>query len=112
MESETDIGNPSDTPSSGGKELRRYHRYLCDGFAEVIVLHPECLFRGEIRNVSQTGCFIVTKARIRLDPSAEAEIRFKLNNREFKTHARVMNVRPGDGIGFQFVSSRVEIEAR
>jgi hypothetical protein len=33
---------------------------------------------------------------------AEAEIRFKLNNRQFRTQARVMNVRPGDGVGFEF----------
>jgi PilZ domain len=112
MESQTGIGNASDTPSSGGKERRRYHRYLCDGFAEVIVLDPECLFRGEIRDVSQTGCFIVSRARIRLAPSAEAEIRFRLNNREFRTQARVMNVRPGDGVGFRFVYSKAGIEAQ
>jgi hypothetical protein len=92
----------STAQGSAGKERRRSRRFLCNGSAEVMVVHPECLFRGEIRDISQNGCFVITRAHVHLERLAEAEIRFKLNNRQFRTQARVMNVRQGDGVGFEF----------
>ena len=87
---------------ASGRERRRSRRYLCNGLAEVMVVYPESLFRGEIRDISLNGCFVITKARVHLERLAEAEIRFKLNNRQFRARARVMNVRPGDGVGIEF----------
>lgn len=91
------------TLGAGGKERRRSRRYPCNGFAEVMVVHPECLFRGEIRDISQNACFVISRARVRCGRLAEAEIRFGLNNCQFRVQARVMSVRQGDGVGFEFL---------
>jgi hypothetical protein len=91
------------TPRAGGTEHRRSHRYPCSGFAEVMVVRPECLFRGEIRDISQNGCFVITRANVRCERLAEAEVRFGLNNCQLRVQARVMSVRPGDGLGFEFL---------
>jgi len=75
-----------------------------------MILDPDSLFRGAIRDVSQSGCFVMTKARMPLKRLAEAEIRFKLINRQFRTRALVMNVRPGEGVGFEFVFANKQVE--
>lgn len=75
-----------------------------------MIVHPECLFRGEIRDVSQHGCFVISRAFLRFERLAEAEIRFNLNNSQFKVQARVMSVRRGDGVGFEFVNSNPKTE--
>jgi PilZ domain len=114
VESPTAIGDTGAEAGAGagagGKERRRSRRFLCNGTAEVMVFHPECLFRGEIRDISQNGCFVITRAHVHLERLAEAEVRFKLNNRQFRTQARVMNVRPGDGVGFEFAHANAKVE--
>ena len=84
------------------KERRRSRRYSCSGFAEVMVTHPDCLFRGEIRDISLHGCFVIFRAFVRFERLAEAEIHFKLNNCQFRIRARVISARQGDGVGFEF----------
>jgi hypothetical protein len=106
----TFIGETASARGVLGKDRRRYRRFLCEGFAEVLVIYPECLFRGEIRDISEHGCFVMTKARVRFELFAEAEIRFKLRNCQFKTHARVRNVRPGEGVGFEFTFENAQTE--
>ena len=81
---------------------RRWRRFPCAGFAEVVVYHPDTLFRGQICDLSLQGCFVETRARVHLTLHAIAEIRFHLNNRQYKTQAVVMNLRQGEGVGFQF----------
>jgi hypothetical protein len=88
---------------SGGRERRRSPRHSCNEFAEVMVAQPECLFRGEIRNISQNGCFVVTRARVHFERLTAAEIRFKLNNSPFRIGVRVMSARRGDGLGLEYV---------
>jgi len=68
----------------------------------VAVYHPDTLFRGQIRDLSLQGCFVETRARVHLAIHAIAEICFHLNNRQYKTQAVVMNLRQGEGVGFQF----------
>ena len=68
-----------------------------------MVVHPECMFRGEVRDISQNGCFVISRAFVNFERLAEAEIRFKLNKSQFRIQARVMSARKGDGVGFEFV---------
>ena len=110
MESAGDLGAASTAGGAGRQERRRSPRYACNGFVEVMGIEPECLFRGEIRDISQNGCFVITRARILLERLAEADLRFKLNNRQFKVRARVMNVRHGDGIGLEFLVETAQCE--
>ena len=85
-----------------GAERRKSHRFPCEGFAEVLVFHPETLLRGEVRNVSKHGCFVATRARVHMEPQSEAAVRFNLRNRRYRVRAVVANVRPGAGVGFEF----------
>ncbi len=53
---------------------RRHARYQCRGFAEVIVDNACFLFRGSIRDISQTGCYIESQARLALKRGTEVEL--------------------------------------
>ncbi len=104
MNSPSAIDDATASQCAAGKEHRRSRRRACEGSAEVLVYHPECLFRGEIRDISQTGCFIATRAHVHLECQSEAIIRFRLKGRLFKTQVRLINIRPDNGVGFEFLS--------
>lgn len=90
------------TEEKRGAERRIAERLACDGFAEVVVPHKGYLFRGEIADLSETGCFIKTRARLNLKRSAEAELRFTVNGDQLSLLARTAAVRAGVGAGFEF----------
>ena len=87
-----------------GQERRRHERFVCDGFAEVVAFHPELLFRGEVKDISLTGCYVATRAHLNLKRFAEIELRFSANGQQMSSLARVMDVRPGKGVGVEFLS--------
>lgn len=87
----------------GGREKRRHERFTCDGMAEVVAFRPEFLFRGEVKDISLTGCYITTRARLNLKRFAEIELRFTANGRQLSSLARIMDIRPGKGIGVEFL---------
>lgn len=95
-----------------GKERRRHERFACDGLAEVVVFDSEVLFRGEIRDISLTGCYIATRAQLNLKRFAEVELRFSANGQRLSSLARVMDVRPGKGVGIEFVSGDPRMDQR
>jgi hypothetical protein len=69
----------------------------------VVVFRPDRLFRGEVKDISRTGCYIATRARLDLNKFAEIEIRFSANGQRLSSLARVMEVRPGEGVGIEFL---------
>jgi hypothetical protein len=71
-------------------------------FAEVVAADQGTLFRGKILDISQTGCYIETRARLKLERLTDVEMLFRVNNRHFRTTARVMDIRPGRGLGVEF----------
>jgi hypothetical protein len=85
------------------KERRQHERYACQGRAEVVVFHPDLLFRGEVKDISLTGCYIETRARLNLKRHAEIELRFSANGQHLSSLARVMDIRPGKGVGIEFL---------
>jgi hypothetical protein len=87
------------------RERRLSHRVGCKGFADAFVIETGYLFRGEIRDISETGCYIMTNARIQLERLTEVDLIFVLNNRKYLTRARVMKIRPKKGVGFEFLFS-------
>lgn len=97
---------------ASGKERRIQERFDCDGFAEVIVDDSAFLFRGNIQNFSLGGCYIQSRAHLRLDRGAEVDLHFSLNGDFFKARARIMIVRPGAGAGFEFLSDDPELQRR
>ena len=96
-------GQRMDNPESTGRDRRRHERFEFDGFAEVVSFHPELLFRGAVRDISLTGCYVETRARLNLKRFAEIELRFSANGHQLSSLARVMDVRPGKGIGVEFL---------
>jgi len=88
---------------SGGKERRRSRRFGCEGFAEGFAVETGTVFRGDIQNISQTGCYVKTRARLKLEQLAEVDLLFMLKKRKYRTLARVIEVRPGQGVGLEFV---------
>ncbi len=89
---------------NGTKERRANKRFKCIGYAEVVVPDSEFLFRGEIRDISLTGCYVATRARLKVDRSTEVEIRFTVSGVQVHSFARVIQIRPGHGVGFEFAS--------
>lgn len=94
-----------------GAERRRCTRFACQGFAEALVFHPEILVRGEIRDISQTGCFVKTLAHLKLERATEVELRFVVNGSRHRIRARVAGVRPGRGMGLEFVLDDAKAKA-
>lgn len=89
--------------SPHGAERRRNRRFPCEGYAEVVCCHPTLLFRGRIRDISLTGCFIETAAQLRLERLTQVEMRFTASGCRISSQARIMDVRPGKGAGFEFL---------
>jgi len=87
-----------------GPERRRHRRFPCEGFAEVVGFRPQVLFRGRLRDISHSGCFVETRAHLNLPRLSEVEIRFTVRGLKQAALARVMVVLPGKGAGFEFLS--------
>jgi len=103
IESEAVAAVPADVaPDARASERRRFARYICEGFAEVVVLFPNTLVRGEVSDVSLGGCFIRTRAKVRVKVDSEAYVRFQLNGRQYKLEGRVASLQMGMGVGFEF----------
>jgi hypothetical protein len=98
-----DINKTQEIERAGGKERRSNQRHHCEGFAEASVSNPQVLFRGEVRDISRTGCYIKTYARLHLALFTTVDIHFKVNGKYYHAPARVMNIRPGKGVGLEFV---------
>ena len=86
-------------------ERRRSVGIFCSGFAEGLSRNPSQLFRGEIRNVSETGCFISVRAAVSLAAGAIVELRLRLCQTEYRALARVMEAMPSTGIRMQFIAT-------
>jgi hypothetical protein len=87
-------------PPAGERRIAK--RLACDGFAEVVVPYSGFLFRGEIADLSEFGCYIKTRARLSIRRSADAELRFTVNGDNFSVLARTAVVKTGAGVGFEF----------
>lgn len=93
-------------------ERRRSVRICCSGFAEGVSDRPSHLFRGEIRNVSETGCFISVRASMNLPRDTCVQLRFKMGRAEYGALARVVETLPCVGIRMQFMATDPEFTER
>lgn len=92
-------------------ERRRHTRYAVEGDAEVLVADGSQIFRGSILDISLSGCFIETKARLRVPVGAPVEMVFRANGVMLRTTATVRAVRPNKGVGFLFESLSERMQA-
>jgi PilZ domain-containing protein len=100
------------TPAEGSKraERRRHRRCSSNSLAKAVVLQRSSMFRGEILDISQSGCFVVTKAFLRVELYAEVKVQFKFKNVDYHTPAVVMNIQPGKGVGLEFSFADAQTE--
>jgi hypothetical protein len=84
-------------------ERREYKRYAVNGMAEVLVADGTMLFRGWVLDISVAGCYVETRARLRLAPGTVVEMVFRVNGMVFRPLATSRVVRPGEGAGFLFM---------
>lgn len=97
---------PAENATSQSRlERRRSPRICCSGFAEGVSDQPSHLFRGEIRNVSETGCFISVRASLNLPRGTCVQLRFKLGRAEYSAVARVVEALPCCGLRMQFIAT-------
>jgi hypothetical protein len=99
------IGESKEGETFSGRGRRLSDRVGCNGFADAFVIETGYLFRGEIRDISETGCYIMTNARMQLERLTEVDLIFVLNNRKYHTRARVMKIPPKKGVGLEFLFS-------
>jgi hypothetical protein len=104
------IGESKNGEIFASKERRLSHRVGCKGFADAFVIDTGYLFRGEIRDISETGCFLMTQAGLQLERLTEVDLLFVLNGRNYRTFARVMEVQPRKGVGLEFLFSDQAVE--
>jgi hypothetical protein len=71
-------------------------------FVEAVVDRHGSMFRGTIRDISQTGCYIETRARLNLQRLTRVDMRIMVQKSCYHASARVMDVRPGKGLGLEF----------
>ena len=84
-------------------ERRQHPRYTVDAPVEVLVADGSLLFRGRVRDISLTGCYIETEARLRLEQGTPVEMIFRLEDAVFRVVAASKMIRPGRGAGFLFL---------
>ena len=100
------------TRSGGeGRERRRHERYAVEGDAEVVVAGGTLLFRGSIADISLSGCFIETRARLLLVPGTSVQMIFRADRSTLRMTATVRAVRPGAGAGFLFATMSPYMQA-
>ena len=95
-----------------GGERRRVARLACSGFAEVVVHDVGFLFRGEISDFSEFGCFVKSKAMLHFQRSDRVELRFRVNGDTFSVTAQAAVVRSGVGSGFEFLHVEPEMQEK
>ena len=103
METSPSNSEPQTEKRAGGIERRRSRRYDCEGYVKAWVSDHESPIYGEILNISQTGCFISTKAQLNLAHFATVDIHFTIHNDHYRTIARIIDVRQGKGAGLEFI---------
>jgi hypothetical protein len=88
--------------STGSAERRQHERFAVEGDAEVLVAEASQVFRGSVQDISLSGCFIETSARLRTAIGSPVEMMFRANGVMLRLSANVRTVRFGVGAGFLF----------
>ena len=100
---EFDSLNERRQPKEGMVERREHSRYALDAWTEVMVRDGTLLFRGRVLDISLGGCYVETKARLRLAPGTSVEMIFRVESLVFRCEAASRMVRTR-GAGFLFAS--------
>jgi hypothetical protein len=89
-------------PAANLADRRRHNRHAVQGEAEVIVAGGVQLFLGRVLDISLSGCFIETSARLNASVGTRAALVFRANGAMLRAPATFRVIRAGKGAGFLF----------
>lgn len=105
--------NEPHSDSSAASERRKNPRYACEGQAEVFLPHGGLLFRGQILDLSVSGC-MVEAIGITLERGTHVEVYFTTRQLQFRVPGNIAVLYRGRGVGIAFyhVSRRMAAQIR
>lgn len=83
---------------------RVHPRFTCRGVSEVTTFDPSMILRGEIVDISRTGCFVATNAYVKSGLNATGQVKFYLDGKRFTSYVIVRSLTPRKGIGLEFTA--------
>jgi hypothetical protein len=93
-------------------ERRQEERYAVEWEAEIFIPERTAMFRGQVVNVSPSGCYVRTVAWVRVPPSTEVELVFLLGGRMNRVRAEARFAQSRTGVGLRFLSLEAGIRRR
>jgi hypothetical protein len=99
------IGEPTDAArqNQSDQDRRESQRYPVEGWAEVMMMDGTMMVRGQITDISSTGCFIESRGAFDLPLNCSVEMTFRINGVEFRPEGVTRVVKSGIGAGFLFL---------
>ncbi len=97
---------PAEIGIASGLQFRVDERYEVEGNAEVVVkshASATAVLRGSILDISATGCYIQSMARVPMNPGTEVGIIFSIYGTTFRVEALSRFAKTKVGIGFRFL---------
>lgn len=93
-------------------ERRRHRRYPCNGLANVLLVNGAVLIKGQLLDLSMSGCYIRTSTPLNLEQGTFVEMVLAVNGLNFRVPATVMGTRAnsGAGLGFLRLNPRIQKE--
>jgi hypothetical protein len=93
-------------------EQRSEDRYPVAWDAEIFVPERTAMFRGQMVNISSSGCYVRTLAWVRLPPTTVVELVFMLDGRLARTRAEARFAQSRTGVGLRFLPLEDELRRR
>jgi len=111
-ESASQTAGPRPGSVRRGADQRRGVRYTVHGDAEVFVTRGMSMFRGRIVNISSSGCYVQTVARVRLAPGTLVELVFVVKGHVVRARAEARFSESKIGLGLHFVTMDEQMQRR
>jgi hypothetical protein len=93
-------------------ERRREERYAVQWDAEIFIPERTAMFRGQVVNISTSGCYVRTVAWVRVPPSTEVELVFSMDGRMTRVRAEARFAQSRTGVGLRFLPLEEEVRRR
>jgi c-di-GMP-binding flagellar brake protein YcgR len=93
-------------------ERRREERYAVQWDAEIFIPERTAMFRGQVVNISTSGCYVRTVAWVRVPPSTEVELVFAMDGRMARARAEARFAQSRTGVGLRFLPLEEELRRR
>jgi hypothetical protein len=88
---------------------RNSERFLVQGWAEVMTVDGTMMVRGQITDISLTGCYVESHGAFDLPMNSAVEMIFRIKGDEFRPEAVTRVVRSGHGAGFVFLNMNAKV---